>query len=284
MLDKKNQRVFSIVFIIYLVCFAFRIFEYFVLRTDRTWVGEAVVHKLVGILVLFISAGILHFSAAEIGFSKEGALANLGKGLTFGLCTFAVAYTVECLIINSLGNFDSLQLYVSTYAIDKNLGYNTSLLFFVICIAGNIINVLMEEGVFRGLFNKILSQKYSFILSALIASALFGFWHIVGPVRNFLDGESSVAGTVANSAMLVFTSALVGFKFAMLTKMTGSIFMGMGDHFVNNTIVNILHVVSKNGADEMMALRVAIAQSLSFILVLIWFAISLNRTSITNIK
>lgn len=284
MLDKKNQRVFSIVFIIYLVCFAFRIFEYFVLRTDRTWVGEAVVHKLVGILVLFISAGILHFSAAEIGFSKEGALANLGKGLAFGLCTFAVAYTVECLIINSLGNFDSLHLYVSTYAIDKNLGYNTSLLFFVICIAGNIINVLMEEGVFRGLFNRILSQKYSFILSALIASALFGFWHIVGPVRNFLDGESSMAGTVANSAILVFTSALVGFKFAMLTKMTGSIFMGMGDHFVNNTIVNILHVVSKNGADEMMALRVAIAQSLSFILVLIWFAISLNRTSITNIK
>ena len=85
MLDKKNQRVFSIVFIIYLVCFAFRIFEYFVLRTDRTWVGEAVVHKLVGILVLFISAGILHFSAAEIGFSKERALANLGKGLTYGL-------------------------------------------------------------------------------------------------------------------------------------------------------------------------------------------------------
>lgn len=284
MLDKKNQRVFSIVFIIYLVCFAFRIFEYFVLRTDRTWVGEAVVHKLVGILVLFISAGILHFTAAEIGFSKKRALFNLCRGLAFGLCTFAVAYTVECLIIKSLGNFDSLQLYVSTYAIDKNLGNNTSLLFFLICIAGNIINVLMEEGVFRGLFNKILSQKYSFILSALIASALFGFWHIVGPVRNFLDGESSMAGTVANSAMLVFTSALVGFKFAMLTKMTGSIFMGMGDHFVNNTIVNILHVVSKNGADEMMALRVAIAQSLSFILVLIWFAISLNRTSITNIK
>lgn len=277
MLDKKNKRVFLLVLAIYLICFGFRIFEYFVLRTDRTWVGEAVVHKLIGILVLFIFARILHFSAAEIGFSKEGALSNLGKGLAFGLCTFVVAYTIECFIINSLGKFDSLKLYVSTYAIDKNLGNNTSLLFFVICIAGNIINVLMEEGVFRGLFNRILSQKYSFILCALIASALFGFWHIVGPVRNFLDGESSMAGMIANSAMLVFTSALVGFKFAMLTKMTGSIFMGMGDHFVNNTIVNILHVVSKNGADEMMAVRVAIAQSLSFILVLVWFAISSSR-------
>lgn len=282
MVNKKNQRVVLLVLSIYLVCFAFRIFEYFVLRTDRTWVGEAVVHKLIGILVLFICAGILHFTAAEIGFSKERALFNLCRGLAFGLCTFAVAYTVECLIIKSLGNFDSLKLYVSTYAIDKNLGNNTSLLFFLICIAGNIINVLMEEGVFRGLFNKILSQKYSFILSALIASALFGFWHIVGPVRNFFDGESSMAGTVANAIMLVFTSALVGFKFAMLTKITGSIFMGMGDHFVNNTIVNILHVVSKNGADQMMTVRVALAQSLSFILVLIWFAISSSRNRRTK--
>lgn len=282
MVNKKNQRVVLLVLSIYLVCFAFRIFEYFVLRTDRTWVGEAVVHKLIGILVLFICAGILHFTTAEIGFSKERALFNLCRGLAFGLCTFAVAYTVECLIINSRGNFDSLKLYVSTYAIDKNLGNNTSLLFFLICIAGNIINVLMEEGVFRGLFNKILSQKYSFILSALIVSALFGFWHIVGPVRNFFDGESSMAGTVANAIMLVFTSALVGFKFAMLTKITGSIFMGMGDHFVNNTIVNILHVVSKNGADQMMAVRVALAQSLSFILVLIWFAISSSRNRRTK--
>ena len=282
MVNKKNQRVVLLVLSIYLVCFAFRIFEYFVLRTDRTWVGEAVVHKLIGILVLFICAGILHFTTAEIGFSKERALFNLCRGLAFGLCTFAVAYTVECLIINSRGNFDSLKLYVSTYAIDKNLGNNTSLLFFLICIAGNIINVLMEEGVFRGLFNKILSQKYSFILSALIASALFGFWHIVGPVRNFFDGESSMAGTVVNAIMLVFTSALVGFKFAMLTKITGSIFMGMGDHFVNNTIVNILHVVSKNGADQMMAVRVALAQSLSFILVLIWFAISSSRNRRTK--
>ena len=282
MVNKKNQRVVLLVLSIYLVCFTFRIFEYFVLRTDRTWVGEAVVHKLIGILVLFICAEILHFTTAEIGFSKERALFNLCRGLAFGLCTFAVAYTVECLIINSRGNFDSLKLYVSTYAIDKNLGNNTSLLFFLICIAGNIINVLMEEGVFRGLFNKILSQKYSFILSALIASALFGFWHIVGPVRNFFDGESSMAGTVANAIMLVFTSALVGFKFAMLTKITGSIFMGMGDHFVNNTIVNILHVVSKNGADQMMAVRVALAQSLSFILVLIWFAISSSRNRRTK--
>lgn len=81
----------------------------------------------------------------------------------------------------------------------------------------------------------------------------------------------SMGGMIANIAMLVGTSALVGFKFAMLTKMTGNLYMAMGDHFVNNTIVNLLHVVSATGVDEMMAVRVAIAQSVSFILVLICF-------------
>lgn len=76
---------------------------------------------------------------------------------------------------------------------------------------------------------------------------------------------------IAYIAMLVVTSTLVGFKFAMLTKMTGSLYMAMGDHFVNNTIVNLLHVVSDTGADEMMVVRVTIAQSVSFILVLLCY-------------
>ena len=74
--------------------------------------------------------------------------------------------------------------------------------------------------------------------------------------------------------MLVATSAIVGFKFAMMTKLTGSLYMSMGDHFVNNTIVNILHAMSTTGADEGMVLRVAIAQSVSFFA---GFTLSQNR-------
>ena len=67
------------------------------------------------------------------------------------------------------------------------------------------------------------------------------------------------------------TSGLVGFKFAMMTKMTESLYMAIGDHFVNNTIVNILHVVSNTGADELQFVRITIAQTLSFIVVLICY-------------
>ena len=268
---QTGQKIVSIVLVIYFLCFVFRILEYFMLRTDQTWVGEAVVHKVIGILILFIAMKLLQFDRKEIGYTGEATLFYLMKGLAFGLGVYTVAYAAEIMIVVLQGKFDSMQIYVSTYAVDQNIGNHTTIFFFLICIIGNIINVIMEEGIFRGLFIKMLKQKYSFMISALATSLLFGFWHIVGPIRNYLDGVSSREGMIANAMMLLITSALVGFKFALLTKMTGNLFMAMGDHFVNNTIVNLIHVISNTGADEMMFFRVAIAQSLSFMIVLAYY-------------
>ncbi len=267
----KRQQIWGIVIGTYLLCYMFRILEYFFLRTDQTGIGEAIVHKLLGIILLFTLAALLKLKVRQIGFVKEKAFPHLLKGLLFGCGVFALAYGVEVMMAVSLSSFKSLQLYVTTYAVSKNMGYRTELLFFLICIMGNIINVIMEEGIFRGLFPKLLEQKYSFVISALISSCLFGLWHMIGPIRNYMDETMSIHGMIANIAMLVGTSTLVGFKFALLTKLTGSLYTAMGDHFVNNTIVNLLHVVSATGTDEGMVLRITIAQSVSFILVLICY-------------
>lgn len=267
----KKQKIWSVVLGTYLLCYFFRILEYFILRTDQTWVGEAIVHKVIGILILLAVSAGAKLTITQIGFGKEKVFCNLLKGLAFGCAVFVLAYSVEIAIAAMQGSFHSLQLYVSTYAISQNTGYRTEILFFLICIIGNLVNVVMEEGIFRGLFQKLLEQKYSFMVSAVIVSCLFGFWHMIGPIRNYADGTMSMNGMIANIVMLVATSTLVGFKFAMLTQMTGSLYMAMGDHFVNNTIVNLLHVVSDTGADEMMVVRVAIAQSVSFILVLAYY-------------
>ena len=267
----KRMKIWNVVLGTYLLCYIFRTLEYFVLRTDQTWVGEAIVHKVLGIVVLFVVAASIKLTPAKIGFVKEKGFSNLIKGLAFGCGVFVLAYGIEIVIAVAQGSFHSLQLYVSTYAISENTGARTALLFFLICIIGNIVNVVMEEGIFRGLFTKVLEQRYSFVVSAIVASCFFGFWHMIGPIRNYADETMSMSSMIANIVMLVVTSALVGFKFAMLTKMTGSLYMAMGDHFVNNTIVNLLHVVSHSGADEMMVVRVAMAQSVSFVLVLVCY-------------
>lgn len=270
-MSNKKERILSAVIMIYCLCFAFRVMEYFVLRTDETFWGEAFVHKLIGIVILVIAARYYHFKPAKIGFTKNGALYSLLGGLAFGLLVFVPSYLAEIIITIMQDEFEALDLYVSAYSVNGAIGNQTGFLFFVLCIVGNIINVIMEEGIFRGLFQTILEKKYSFMLSAVIGSCFFGLWHIMAPVRSYYDGTMSFNGLMANAILLTVTSGLVGFEFALMTKLTNSLYMAMGYHFINNTIVNILHVVSGTGTDELMVLRITIAQAVSFVTILIWY-------------
>lgn len=273
LIDTRTKTVLAVL-IIYFICFAFRALEYFVIRTDQTFFGEAFIHKLIGVGILIGAVFFFSYKFEDIGFKTGKAFFDILKGLAFGIGTFVLAYGLEVIILAAQNSFKALELYVSAYSVNGNFGKRTDFIFFLICIIGNVINVVMEEGLFRGLFQKMLGDKYKFIIAAVIASLLFGIWHIMSPLRSYLDGEMSVGGFIANTAMLIGTSALVGFKFAMMGKLTGNLYMAMGDHFVNNTIVNILHVVSlEEETDQLMTIRITIAQSVSFTIVLIWYLI-----------
>lgn len=54
--------------------------------------------------------------------------------------------------------------------------------------------------------------------------------------------------------------------------MTGSLFIGIGDHLFNNVIAtNLLHLVMNTGVDKLQIIRILIAQSISFITVLLFY-------------
>ena len=278
LLNTKTKTIIAVL-IIYLICLAFRALEYFVIRTDQTFFVEAFIHKLIGIGLLVGAIFTFRYRFEDVGFKTGKAFYDILKGLIFGIIVFTIAYGVEIIILAASNNLKAVELYVTAYSVDGGEEVKrTGFVFFLICVIGNIINVLMEEGVFRGLFQKMLSDKYKFLVAGIIASILFGLWHIMAPLRSLIDGNKTVGGFIGESLMLIGTSALVGFKFAMMGKLTGNLYMGMGDHFVNNTIVNILHVINKeNEADNLTVIRISIAQSVSFTAVLIWFIIDLVR-------
>jgi uncharacterized protein len=273
----KQKHLLLSVFAIYFFCFFFRILEYFIVRTDYTIFGEAFIHKILGIIILVIAAHLFSYKPGDIGFTKESAAKKILWGMGFGLIVYLLSYLLEIVSLERMGTFKKIGLYVTSYSVNGNVGNHTKLIFFIICVIGNGINVIMEEGLFRGLFQKILEQKYKFMTSAVIASLLFGIWHVVGPVRSFTDGLSNTSQLIGNIIVLVLTSGLVGFKYALLSKLTGSVYMAMGDHFVNNTIINILHVLSNTGADELLNIRITIAQSVSFLVVLLLYLLNKHR-------
>jgi membrane protease YdiL (CAAX protease family) len=265
----------------YIICFVFRAFEYFVLRTDQGVIGEAFVHKLIGIGLLAFAIRLLHYRWRDIGFKADEVLKGAGLGLLLGGIVFFVGYGTEILI--QAGNAPALRFYAASYALTGNQALQGGALFIAIVILGNIINVIMEEGVFRGLFITLGEERYSFLKTCLFAALLFGLWHIAQPVRNVFDGVQSPMGAFMNALMLVVTSALLGVQCGLLFKLTGHLWVGMAAHFVNNAIVNLLHVTTATGIDELQALRITIAQTLMFVIVLVMFILKKRNDSIKRL-
>ncbi len=128
----------------------------------------------------------------------------------------------------------------------------------------------MEEGVFRGLFMKVLSETKPFMKANFIAALLFGIWHIVMPIRSYVDGEMSFAAMVLMSIGYIVLAGIMGIKWGLLYRITGNIWVGLGDHLFNNTAAtNMLHVVSLKGADELQIVRIMAAQIISFAFVMV---------------
>jgi membrane protease YdiL (CAAX protease family) len=137
--------------------------------------------------------------------------------------------------------------------------------FILICVFFNIINVIMEEGTFRGLFYNITVMDHSSKYALLFQAFLFGVWHIVTPLHNLIDGDINIGEFIVLGIGYIILAGMMGIKWELLYLMTGSLYAGMADHFFNNCIAtNLLHVTTESGTDEMMIIRVAIAQLLSF--------------------
>lgn len=253
-------------FILFLVHLGEAVF----LRMDETIFGENFINKVFGILVMFIMLNVLGWKWSDIGFAKENVTRNILLGLCLGLVAFAIAYGIEIAILNAGGEFVGLGLFTTRFSLTGDVVRNAGIGFIVMCIFFNIINVVMEEGTFRGLFTRLASEGHSFRIAILFQALLFGIWHIVTPLHNYIDGSLGFSGFVGLGIGYVILAGLMAVKWCILKEITGSLYAGMADHFFNNCIAtNLVHVISIGGIDELMIVRIIIAQLLSFIAVCI---------------
>lgn len=254
---------------IFIVCVIARIIEYFFIRTDETVLAENFIHKIFGIVILFILLRVTKSKWSDIGFVKTGFASNITKGLLLGIICFIVAYTIECIILYVMNGNVNLCFYASGFSLNGEMVEQTGIQFLMLCIVFNIINVWMEEGVFRGLFSKILDEG-SYIKSIVFIAFLFGIWHWVMPFRDYIEDNSSIGNLLVMGIGYIVLAGIMSLKWSLLYKLTGSLWMGLGDHLFNNVAVtNLVHVVSNNEADNMQIVRILIGQLLSFIMVLV---------------
>ena len=88
------------------------------------------------------------------------------------------------------------------------------------------------------------------------------------PFRDFLQGESSLTNLIAMGIGYVILAGMMSIKWSLLYKMTGSLWLGLGDHLFNNLASNLVHVVSNSEVDSLQIVRILLWQLLSFAIVL----------------
>lgn len=256
---------------IFTLCFLLQISECIFLRLDETIIAENFINKICGIIILVLLLKILNIRSKNIGLLKTDISKRILQGLLMGFVFFIPAYAIELIILNSKGSA-KLSFFVSGFSLTGEIVKNVGLGYILMNIVFNIINVIMEEGVFRGLFITVINKKYSFKIALIVSAFLFGLWHLSTPIRSFIDGELGLGMFMLLGFGYIILAGLMGIKWGLLYKMTGSLYLGMADHFFNNCIAtNLLHVITKSSVDELLIVRVLIAQMLSLMFVLILY-------------
>ena len=263
--EKIKNKPFTACWILFAILIVVHGFEAIVLRMDETVLGENFINKVFGIVLIFVVLGLIKWAPKNIGFTAKNFLRNIGIGLLFAIVSFAIAYSVEVIILKSQGQSVSFGIFATGFSLTGETTVHTGIGFILMCILFNIINVVMEEGTFRGLFFNIVSCKKPMKTALFFQALLFGIWHVVTPLHNLIDGDINVPSFIALSIGYIILAGMMGIKWGLMYKMTGSLYAGMADHFFNNCIAtNLLHITTGEGIDDMMIVRVMIAQLLSF--------------------
>jgi hypothetical protein len=122
---------------IFLVCFIARIIEYFFIRTDETVLAENFIHKVFGIVVLFIILHVTKSKWRDIGFVKNDFAGNIVKGLLLGAICFAVAYAIECIILYKING--NVNLCLLHFCLEFGIG---------LCRSEIILRVILQLKIF----------------------------------------------------------------------------------------------------------------------------------------
>ena len=278
MITGGNRVINSIA--VFIICLMVHAAEVFFIRTDETVFAECFINKVFGIIVLFVLLRMWKRKWSDIGFKFKRLLPDCAKGFLICAVFYAVGFAAEFIMLALQGNPGHIEFFVTGFSLTGDVTKQTGIGFVLMCIIFNVINVWMEEGLFRGFYITYLKEKISAKGALFIAALLFGLWHLVTPLRSVMDGQMTMDEFAVMSIGYVVLSALMGIKWGMLFEQSGTVWIGLADHFFNNCVVtNLLHVVTDTGVDEYQIMRVIIGELTSFVAVAVYVKVIKAKTA-----
>jgi membrane protease YdiL (CAAX protease family) len=226
----------------------FKWVDTFVLRLDER-LGEIILSKTLGfvLVVVFVWAG--GRSLRDVGLHRRHLMPSLLIGTGIAVVALVAGYGVDFAL--KLKN----QPVFRFEAIDPKAGVTGGFLFVLWMILGNAINSFMEEGLFRGVMIRLFRVRLSFWGANALQSFLFALWHLPWVLKWYQVGELEAHGGLLSAALgQFFPMLLVGFAWGYFYLKTGSLWVSWIVHFLNNTMLNLVHIRTIGGPDGDMSM------------------------------
>jgi membrane protease YdiL (CAAX protease family) len=216
-----------------------RLFDIFVARLDER-LGELILSKALGFALIVGYTWWVGQRVAAIGLHTRhlGPALALGAGIT--VAAFVIAGTVQLVVLESGATY-------AIQALDPKTGMAGGSAFAAWLIAGNVVNSFMEEGLFRGIMLPHFLQRWRFRTANVLQAALFAAWHLVWPLKAYLTGDVSAAGTVAQAGSLLLGTFVAGLVYGYLSWRTDSLWAPWIAHLLHNTTLNLMQVRGSSG-------------------------------------
>ena len=221
------------------VALLLRLIDIFVLRLDEQ-LGEIILSKALGFALVVAYTWWIGQRLGALGLHNR----NLGPSLAIG-----AGITVVAFLIAGAAQVLSLEpgATLAVRAVDPKTGMAGGSAFAAFLIIGNVVNSFMEEGLFRGIMLTHFPQRMRFRSANVLQAALFAAWHLVWPLKAYLTGDVSTAGLLAQTGSLLLGTFVAGLVYGYLFHYTGSLWAPWVAHFLNNTILNLVHVRGASG-------------------------------------
>lgn len=235
------------------IALLFKWVDTFVLRLDER-LGEIILSKTLGFVLVVAFVWAAGRSLRDIGLHSRRLGQSLLIGTAVALLTLTASYAAEFIV--QWQDQPAFQFA----AVDPKAGVSGGLLFALWLILGNVVNSFMEEGLFRGVMGRLFRIRLSFWWANGLQAFLFGLWHLPWVLKWYQTGQiEEQGGPVLATFMQFMPMLLVGLVWGYCYLKTGSLWVSWIFHFVNNTILNVLHVTTVQGFDSGSAIRGPVA-------------------------
>jgi uncharacterized protein len=218
--------------ILLLLCVFLRILDILVFRLDELF-GGIIISKILGFLLILFYVKFSKSKIREIGLHTKRLSGSFEWGLVFVIITLLLSYGTQFLFL-LINNAAPLFVW-NEY---------TWLQLVLFVLIGNVINSLMEEGLFRGILFQGFMRRWSFWVANGFQAFLFGLWHIIGPIKQYTIGQLSLGGAIMNALIYTICSGIIGFLMGYLFYATSNLWICIVWHTIWNTCLNILSIQS----------------------------------------